>query len=132
MATSVVAYKQAFGFDAPPYTYDDFEQSDVIVLVGSNLASRIPSCGSASAATGISREIIVVDPRKTETAMAATLHLPLAPKSDLTLFYGLAQSARRRRLDRSRLHRRTHDGLRRIREHVAAFTPERVAEDDRH
>ena len=37
MATAVVAYKQSFGFDAPPYTYDDFEQSDVIVLVGSNL-----------------------------------------------------------------------------------------------
>ena len=35
-------------------------------------------------------EIIVVDPRKTETAMAATTHLPIAPKSDLMLFYGLA------------------------------------------
>ncbi len=40
MATSVVAYKQAFGFDAPPYTYADFEESDVIVLVGSNLVHR--------------------------------------------------------------------------------------------
>ncbi|NJR43763.1 MAG: molybdopterin-dependent oxidoreductase, partial [Akkermansiaceae bacterium] len=34
MATAVVAYKQAFGFDAPPYTYDDLEQSDTIFLVG--------------------------------------------------------------------------------------------------
>src|SRR5207249_10327923 len=42
MATSVVAYKQAFGFDAPPYTYADFEQSDVIVLVGSNLCIAHP------------------------------------------------------------------------------------------
>jgi len=33
MATAVVAYKQSFGFDAPPYTYDDFEQSDVLVFV---------------------------------------------------------------------------------------------------
>src|SRR5262249_11549108 len=32
MATAVTAYKESFGFDAPPYTYDDFEQSDVIVL----------------------------------------------------------------------------------------------------
>ena len=40
MATAVVAYKQAFGFDAPPYTYADFEESDVIVLVGSNLVHR--------------------------------------------------------------------------------------------
>ncbi|MCE2514572.1 MAG: molybdopterin-dependent oxidoreductase, partial [Acidobacteria bacterium] len=36
MATSVVAYKQAFGFDAPPYAYRDFEESDVIVFVGAN------------------------------------------------------------------------------------------------
>ena len=26
MATAVVAYKQSFGFDAPPYTYKDFEE----------------------------------------------------------------------------------------------------------
>src|SRR5205823_5077078 len=37
-----------------------------------------------------SPEIIVVDPRKTETAMAATQHYALAPKSDLTLLYGIA------------------------------------------
>ena len=42
MATSVVAYKQSFGFDAPPYTYQDFEESDVIVLVGSNLCIAHP------------------------------------------------------------------------------------------
>src|SRR5207249_3115209 len=35
-------------------------------------------------------EIVVIDPRATETAQAATLHLPLRPKSDLTLLYGLA------------------------------------------
>jgi assimilatory nitrate reductase catalytic subunit len=42
MATAVVAYKEAFGFDAPPYTYQDFEESDVIVLVGSNLCLAHP------------------------------------------------------------------------------------------
>ena len=36
MATSVVAYKECFGFDAPPYTYRDFEESDVLVFVGAN------------------------------------------------------------------------------------------------
>ncbi len=36
MATAVVAYKEAFGFDAPPYTYADFEESDVLVFVGAN------------------------------------------------------------------------------------------------
>src|SRR5205085_7645453 len=42
MATSVVAYKQSFGFDAPPYTYGDLEESDVLVLVGSNLCIAHP------------------------------------------------------------------------------------------
>ena len=42
MATSVVAYKEAFGFDAPPFTYEDFEESDVIVLIGSNLCIAHP------------------------------------------------------------------------------------------
>ncbi len=42
MASAVVAYKQSFGFDAPPYTYQDLEESDTIVLVGSNLCIAHP------------------------------------------------------------------------------------------
>ena len=36
MATSVVAHKQSFGFDAPPYTLKDAELSDTIILIGAN------------------------------------------------------------------------------------------------
>jgi assimilatory nitrate reductase catalytic subunit len=36
MATSVVAYKESFGFDAPPFSYSDLEQSDALVFVGAN------------------------------------------------------------------------------------------------
>src|SRR6059036_3367391 len=91
MATSVVAYKQAFGFDAPPYTYADFEESDTIVLVGSNLCIAHPIMWERVMRNRHKPEIIVVDPRRTETAMAATLHLPLKPKSDMDLFYGIAR-----------------------------------------
>ena len=42
MATSNVAYKQSFGFDAPPYTYADFEESDALVFIGSNLCIAHP------------------------------------------------------------------------------------------
>jgi len=90
MATAVTAYKQSFGFDAPPYTYQDFEESDVIVLVGSNLCIAHPIMWQRVMRNKNQPEIIVVDPRKTETAMAATQHYALAPKSDLTLLYGLA------------------------------------------
>jgi assimilatory nitrate reductase catalytic subunit len=91
MATSVVAYKQAFGFDAPPYTYQDFEESDVIVLIGSNLCLAHPIMWERVMRNPNSPEIITIDPRTTETSMNATQHLPLAPKSDQTLLYGVAR-----------------------------------------
>ena len=91
MATSVVAYKQAFGFDAPPYTYADFEESDVIVLVGSNLCIAHPIMWQFVMRNPHSPEIIVIDPRMTETAMNATQHLAATPKSDQSLLYGVAR-----------------------------------------
>lgn len=91
MATAVVAYKQAFGFDAPPYTYADFDESDVIVLVGSNLAIAHPIMWERVLRNRHNPEIVVVDPRYSETAAAATQHVQLAPDSDLVLFYGLAK-----------------------------------------
>jgi len=91
MATAVVAYKQAFGFDAPPYSYRDFEESDVLVFVGANPCIAHPILWERVCKNSHSPEIIVVDPRRTETAMAATQHLALAPKSDLALFYGIAK-----------------------------------------
>ncbi len=90
MATAVTAYKQSFGFDAPPYTYQDFEDSDVMVLVGSNLCVAHPIMWERVCRNPHNPEIIVVDPRRTETAMAASLHLPIKPKSDLTFFYAIA------------------------------------------
>ena len=36
MATSVVAHKQSYGFDAPPYTFDDLELSDTLIFIGAN------------------------------------------------------------------------------------------------
>lgn len=92
MATSATAYKQSFGFDAPPYTYADFEESDVIVLIGSNLCVAHPILWQRVLRNRHCPEIIVIDPRKTETAMVATQHLDLKPKSDLVLFYGTARA----------------------------------------
>ncbi len=90
MATAATAYKESFGFDAPPYSYADFECSDVIVLIGSNLCIAHPILWERVCRNPNAPEIVVIDPRKTETAMAATQHLALAPRSDLVLFYGLA------------------------------------------
>ncbi|WP_309399211.1 molybdopterin oxidoreductase family protein [Cerasicoccus maritimus] len=91
MATAVTAYKQSFGFDSPPYTYQDFEESDVLVFIGSNACIAHPIMWQRVMRNRRNPDIYVIDPRRTETAMAATHHLQLKPKADLTLLYGLAR-----------------------------------------
>jgi assimilatory nitrate reductase catalytic subunit len=126
MATAVVAYKQAFGFDAPPYTYQDFEESDVIVLVGSNLCLAHPILWERVGRNPHHPKIIVVDPRTTETAMAATTHLAIRPKTDLTLFYGVARILIREGwIDREFVDAHT-EGFEAFQEHVFHFPPHRV------
>ena len=126
MATSVVAYKQAFGFDAPPYTYQDFEESDVIVLVGSNLCIAHPIMWQRVCRNPHQAEIIVLDPRTTETAVAATQHLALKPKSDLALLYGLAHVLISEGwIDHEYIRQHTN-GFDDFARHVQRFTPEYV------
>jgi len=129
MATAVTAYKESFGFDAPPYTYADFEESDVIFLIGSNLCIAHPIMWERVCQNPHRPEIVVVDPRRTETAMAATRHIPLAPKSDLPFFYGLAHILLREGwIDRSFVDAHV-SGLDELTAHMSAFSPERVAAD---
>ncbi len=109
MATAAVAYQQSWGFDAPPYTYADLEESDTIVLIGSNLCITHPILWQRIMRNPHQPEIIVIDPRMTETAMQATLHLPLTPKSDQTLFYGIARLLiQQGGIDRDFLQHHTH------------------------
>jgi assimilatory nitrate reductase catalytic subunit len=129
MATSVTAYKEAFGFDAPPYTYKDFEESDVIVLVGSNLCIAHPVMWGRICRNPHSPRIVVVDPRKTETAMAASDHFAIRPKSDLAFFYGLARILIERSwIDRAFIDAHTR-GFEEFSAFVQEFTLERVEHD---
>jgi anaerobic selenocysteine-containing dehydrogenase len=131
MATSVVAYKQAFGFDAPPYTYADFEESDVIVLVGSNLCIAHPILWQRVMRNPHRPEIIAIDPRATETTMAATQHLAVYPKSDLALLYGVARILIHRGwIDRDFIDAHT-SGFEEFAAFVEDYTLQRVAEETR-
>lgn len=127
MATSAVAYKQSFGFDAPPFTYADFEESDVLVFIGANPCIAHPIMWQRVLRNRRNPEIIVLDPRTTETAMAATLHLPLAPKSDLALLYGVAHLLIQNGwVDKEFLAAHTN-GFAEFAEFVREFTPDAVA-----
>lgn len=126
MATSVVAYKQSFGFDAPPYTYQDFEESDVIVLVGSNLCIAHPIMWQRIERNPHNPEIVVIDPRKTETAVAGTQHYPILPKSDLHFFYGLARVLIENRwIDGDYIAQHTNE-FEEFNKHAQGFTAEEV------
>jgi assimilatory nitrate reductase catalytic subunit len=127
MATSVVAYKEAFGFDAPPFSYADLEESDVIVLWGANPCIAHPIIWERICRNRHEPAIVVVDPRTTETAMAATHHVALRPKSDLVLLYGVARALiARGAVDESFVVNHTV-GYEDFAAHVSAFTEERVA-----
>lgn len=126
MATSHVAYKQSFGFDAPPFTYADFEQSDVLVFVGANPCIAHPIMWQRVMMNKRRPAIIVVDPRKTETAMLATQHLALRPKSDLTLLYGLARLLIGRGAVKRDFVSAHTTGFAEFEQFVAAFTLERT------
>ena len=126
MATSHVAYKQSFGFDAPPFTYADFETSDVLVFVGSNPCIAHPIMWQRVLRNPNRPAIVVLDPRRTETAVNATLHLALQPKSDLVLLYGIAAAlleAGAVKWDFIRRHTTDFDEFAAF---VREFTPERV------
>jgi len=91
MASSVAGHVRAFGEDVVPGVYEDWEDADLVVLVGSNAAWCHPVLHqrllAAKAAHGT--KIVVIDPRRTATADAADLHLPIALGSDIALFNGL-------------------------------------------
>ncbi len=89
MASSVAGHKRAFGTDTVPGQYTDFEQADVIVLVGSNLAWCHPVMYQRIVAAKAARpdvKVIVVDPRRTATSKIADLHLGIRPDGDAALF----------------------------------------------
>ena len=92
MSSSVAGHKRAFGSDTVPGCYDDFEQAEMIILIGSNAAwchpvsfQRILAAKEANPVL----KVVVIDPRRTSTCDIADLHLPIASGSDAILFNGL-------------------------------------------
>ncbi len=98
MSTAVAAHKRAFGADVVPVCYEDMEEADLVVIVGSNYAWAHPVLYQRLAAAKKARpemQVVVVDPRRTATCDIADLHLSLAPGADAYLFNGLLHHLRR-------------------------------------
>jgi assimilatory nitrate reductase catalytic subunit len=91
MSSSVAGHRRAFGADTVPGLYEDLDQADLIVLVGSNAAWCHPVLFQRMQKNRRERgaKLIVIDPRRTATADEADLFLSLKPGMDTALFCGL-------------------------------------------
>ncbi|EHR72480.1 putative anaerobic dehydrogenase [Burkholderiales bacterium JOSHI_001] len=92
MSSAVAGYKATLGADAPPCSYDDLNHAHTVFVAGANpawahpvLFRRLEDARRANP----NQKLIVADPRRTDTAASADLHLPLLPGSDVALFHGL-------------------------------------------
>lgn len=93
MSSAVAGYIQSFGSDGPPCCYDDLEQTDCAFLIGTNTAECHPIIFNRlqkHCKKNRNVKLIVVDPRQTPTAEAATLHLGIRPGTDIDLLNGIA------------------------------------------
>ncbi|WP_022678168.1 molybdopterin-dependent oxidoreductase [Novosphingobium sp. B-7] len=91
MASAVAAHNRSFGEDLVPCSYTDLEEADLVLLVGSNTAWCHPVIWQRIEAAREARgtKIVVIDPRRTETAEQADMHVAIAPDGDTTLFNAL-------------------------------------------
>src|ERR1700754_2394075 len=92
MSSAVTAYKMALGADGPPTCYEDLEQAHTVLFAGSNMAWAHPILYrrlQAAKAANPAIRWIVIDPRRTDTAAMADLHLAIQPGTDVALFNGM-------------------------------------------
>lgn len=95
MSSAVVGYKMSLGEDSVPVCYDDIELSDCLLVTGANPAWCHPIIwrrveAHKQANPGV--KIIVVDPRKTQSAAQADLHLQINPGTDVTLNHAIGRA----------------------------------------
>jgi len=131
MSSAVSGYTLTLGADAPPACYEDIEYADCLFIAGSNTAYAHPIVFRRiedARAKNPELKLIVVDPRRTDTAAAADLHLPILPGTDVALFNGMLQVMLwEGSCDLDFIHAHT-TGFDAVRDAVAEYTPKAVAQ----
>ncbi len=126
MSSAVVAYKQTLGADAPPCAYEDFDHADCVLIAGANPAYAHPIAYRRIEDARKARpemKIIVVDPRRTDTAAGADLHLAVLPGTDIWLFNAMLHVLLwEGQVDQAFIAAHT-EGFEALRDHVRDVTP---------
>ncbi|MEF8706291.1 MAG: molybdopterin-dependent oxidoreductase [Candidatus Accumulibacter sp. UW27] len=92
MSSAVAGYKLTLGADSPPCAYEDVDHADCLLIAGANTAWTHPVLFRRiedARAKRPAMKLIVVDPRRTDTAEAADLHLAILPGSDIALYHAM-------------------------------------------
>lgn len=91
MSSAAAGQNKAFGVDrGMPFPIEDVGRADVLILWGANPADTMPPMMQwVNAQRERGGKLIVVDPRRTETARIADIHLQPTPGTDLALANGL-------------------------------------------
>ncbi len=125
MSSAVVGYKMALGEDSVPLSYEDIELADTFFITGANPAWCHPILFrrlEAHKAANPDVKLIVVDPRKTQTAQMADLHLQIHPGTDIVLYHAIARGLiEREKIDAAFIQNHT-DGFEAFREKVMERT----------
>lgn len=87
MSSAVTAYKKSIGADFVPLRMSDMFKADLLLLAGSNTAeSHVVLHKQIMKAKKESLKVVVIDPRFTDTAKSADIHLPINVGSDIDFF----------------------------------------------
>ena len=112
----------------------DFNDADSWILVGSNpiisKAAGVPCQNPAQRikeAIARGMQLIVIDPRETETASKASIHLQAKPGEDSTVLAGIIHIIFQEKLYDQSFVKDNVEGLDELERHVAAFNPEYVS-----
>ncbi len=130
MSSAAAGYKATLGADAPPPCYEDIDFAQCMLIAGSNLAIAHPILYrriEAARAADPSLKTIVVDPRRTDTAAEADLHLAIAPGTDIALFNAMLHVLLTDDLVDNEYIRRHTEGFERLLWTVRECAPERAA-----
>ena len=131
MSSAVAGYKQTLGADAPPCSYEDIAQAKVIFIAGANPAVAHPIVFryvEDAKAANPNLKIIVADPRRSESAEIADLHLPIKPGSDIALFNGMLHVLIAEGMLDSEFIASHTSGFDELKEIVRKYTPQAVAD----
>ncbi len=107
MASAVGGYVTTFGKDEPCGSYDDINAATCFFIIGSNTSECHPIIFKRIAKrpqADPNVKIIVVDPRRTNTARIADLHVPFKPGTDLAILNAMAYHIIDEELDNSRFY----------------------------